>query len=279
MKKILLFSFLCVISTITLAQKPYKVYDWSGKVQAKEYKSPQWSPVQKNQPMSGLDSVDIDKKGYLRIIDSRSNLIYKSMSTGKMRMLTIINDAKKQNSHTLAAVNQELMKGVNASSNTPTMQIAGVTTRGDEDEGLVDSISSTLAWLAKMACDNQLANNTTDLILKHHDTPDGTFFEIRNTSKDGYYVNILHVDNQTHKVNLCYIIEQAEEPDAPFLYLPQGEAMQLQNLMFNIDKTKDIVILVATEDQYIPEQVQSTLQYLDIESAQPLYRRYKYDKL
>ena len=279
MKKILLFSFLCVISTFTLAQKPYKVYDWSGKVQVKEYKFPQWSPVQKNQPMSGLDSVDIDKKGYLRIIDSRSNLIYKSMSTGKMRMLTIINDAKKQNSHTLAAVNQELMKGVNASSNTPTMQIAGATTRGDADEGLVDSISSTLAWLAKMACDNQLANNTTDLILKHHDTPDGTFFEIRNTSNDGYYVNILHLDKQTQKVNLCYIIEQAEEPDAPFLYLPQGETMQLQNLMFNIDKTKDIFILVATEDQYIPEQVQSTLQYLDIESAQPLYRRYKYDKL
>ena len=278
MKKILFF-YLCAIGAIVFAQKPYNVYDWSGGVQIKEYKTSQWSPVQKNKAISGLDSVDVDKKGYLRIIDTRSNLIYKSTSTGKMRILTIINDAKKQNSHTLAAVNQELMKGVNASSNTPTMQIAGVTTRGDEDEGLVDSISSTLAWLAKMACDNQLANNTTDLILKHHDTPDGTFFEIRNTSKDGYYVNILHVDNQTHKVNLCYIIEQAEEPDAPFLYLPQGEAMQLQNLMFNIDKTKDIVILVATEDQYIPEQVQSTLQYLDIESAQPLYRRYKYDKL
>ena len=278
MKKILFF-YLCAIGAIVFAQKPYNVYDWSGGVQIKEHKTSQWSPVQKNKAVSGLDSVNVDKKGYLRIIDSRSNLIYKSMSTGKMRMLTIINDAKKQNSHTLAAVNQELMKGAHSSSNTPTMQIAGATTRGDEDGELIDSISSTLAWLAKMTYRNQLSNHSSEVILKRHDVPEGTFFEIKNTSTKGYYVNILHLDKQTQKVNLCYIIEQAEEPDAPFLYLPQGETMQLQNLMFNIDKTKDIFILVATEDQYIPEQVQSTLQYLDIESAQPLYRRYKYDKL
>ena len=275
MKKILLF-YLCAIGAIVFAQNPYKAYDWSGQVQVKEYKNSHWSPVQKNQAMSGLDSVDIDNNGYLRIIDTRSNLIYKSTSIGKMRMLTIINDAKKQNSHTLAAVNQELMKGVHSSLNTPTMQIAGATSRGDEDGELIDSISSTLAWLAKMTCRNQLSNHSSEVILKRHDVPEGTFFEIKNTSTKGYYVNILHLDKQTQKVNLCYIIEQAEEPETPFLYLPQGQTMRLQNLMFNIDDTRDIFILVGTEDQYIPEQVQSTLQYLDLDSALPLYQRYNY---
>lgn len=275
MKKILLF-YLCAIGAIVFAQNPYKAYDWSGQVQVKEYKNSHWSPVQKNQAMSGLDSVDIDNNGYLRIIDTRSNLIYKSTSIGKMRMLTIINDAKKQNSHTLAAVNQELMKGVHSSLNTPTMQIAGATSRGDEDGELIDSVSSTLAWLAKMTYRNQLSNHSSEVILKRHDVPEGTFFEIKNTSTKGYYVNILHLDKQTQKVNLCYIIEQAEEPETPFLYLPQGQTMRLQNLMFNIDDTRDIFILVGTEDQYIPEQVQSTLQYLDLDSALPLYQRYNY---
>ena len=278
MKKIF-FSFLCVISIIVYAQKPYKVYDWSGTVQVKEHKTSQWLPAQKNQPMSGLDSIDICTKGYLRIIDTRSNLIYKSTSMGKMRMLTIINNAKNQNSHTLAAVNQELLKGAQASSNTPTMQIAGATIRDETDSGLVDSISSTLAWLAKMACNNQLENNKAELILKNHDTPNGTFFEIKNMSNKNYCVNVLHVDKQTQKVSLCYIIEQTEELEPPFLYLPQGKNMQLHNLMFDIDDTRDIFILVGTEDQYIPEQIQSTLQYLDINSAQPLYQGYKYHKL
>ncbi|MBO5674190.1 MAG: hypothetical protein J6R59_07430 [Paludibacteraceae bacterium] len=276
MKKILLF-YLCAIGAIVFAQKPYNVYDWSGGVQIKEYKTSQWSPVQKNQAISGLDSVDVDKKGYLRIIDTRSNLIYKSTSTGKMRILTIINDAKKQNSHTLAAVNQELIKGARSSSNTPTMQIAGATTRcSDEDVSHIDSITSTLAWLAKMAYSNQLANHNYELIMKRHDIPEGAFFEIKNTSKRGYYVNVLHLDKQTQKVNLCYIIEQAEEPEAPFLYIPHDQTMRLQSLMFNIDDTRDIFILVGTEDQYIPEQVQSTLQYLDLDSALPLYQRYNY---
>lgn len=276
MKKILLF-YLCAIGAIAFAQNPYKAYDWSGQVQVKEYKKSHWSPVQKNQAMSGLDSVDIDNNGYLRIIDTRSNLIYKSTSIGKMRMLTIINDAKKQNSHTLAAVNQELIKGARSSSNTPTMQIAGATTRcSDEDVSYIDSITSTLAWLAKMAYCNQLVNHSSKVILKRHDVPEGTFFEIKNTSDKSYYVNVLHLDKQTQKVNLCYIIEQAEEPDTPFLYLPQGQTMKLQNLMFNIDDARDIFILVETEDQYIPEQVQSTLQYIDIESAQPLYQRYNF---
>ena len=276
MKKILFF-YLCAVGAIVFAQKPYNVYDWSGDVQIKEYKTSQWLPVQKSQAISGLDSVDVDKKGYLRILDTRSNLIYKSTSTGKMLMFTIINAARKQNSHSLAAVNHELMKGAHSSSNTPTMQIAGATTRcSDEDVSHIDSITSTLAWLAKMAYSNQLANHNYELIMKRHDVPEGAFFEIKNTSKRGYYVNVLHIDKQTQKVNLCYIIEQAEEPETPFLYLPQGQTMRLQNLMFNIDDTRDIFILVGTEDQYIPEQVQSTLQYLDLDSAQSLYQRYNY---
>lgn len=276
MKKILFF-YLCAVGAIVFAQKPYNVYDWSGDVQIKEYKTSQWLPVQKSQAISGLDSVDVDKKGYLRILDTRSNLIYKSTSTGKMLMFTIINAARKQNSHSLAAVNHELMKGAHSSSNTPTMQIAGATTRcSDEDVSHIDSITSTLAWLAKMAYSNQLANHNYELIMKRHDVPEGAFFEIKNTSKRGYYVNVLHIDKQTQKVNLCYIIEQAEEPETPFLYLPQGQTIRLQNLMFNIDDTRDIFILVGTEDQYIPEQVQSTLQYLDLDSAQPLYQGYNY---
>ncbi len=272
-----LFFYLCAVGAIVFAQKPYNVYDWSGDVQIKEYKTSQWLPVQKSQAISGLDSVDVDKKGYLRILDTRSNLIYKSTSTGKMRMFTIINAARKQNSHSLAAVNHELMKGAHSSSNTPTMQIAGATTRcSDEDVSHIDSITSTLAWLAKMAYSNQLANHNYELIMKRHDVPEGAFFEIKNTSKRGYYVNVLHIDKQTQKVNLCYIIEQAEEPETPFLYLPQGQTIRLQNLMFNIDDTRDIFILVGTEDQYIPEQVQSTLQYLDLDSAQPLYQGYNY---
>lgn len=278
MKKVIFFLSLCIFSISAMAQKPYTVYDWTGKASIKEYKTTQWSPVKKNQAVSGLDSVSIDKNSTLRIIDTRSNLIYKSTKTGKMRILTIINDAKNQNSRTLSAVNQELLNGAKGSSGAPSMQVVGATTRGSDDEALIDSIASTFGWVAKNAFNGNLIQNSYGLFLKCYNLPEGVCFEMNNNTNKGYYVNVLHLNKQTKTMNLCYIIEQSQEPDAPFIFLPQGESVKLNNLIFNRSQS-DIFILVGTEDQYIPEQMQSTLQYLDLESAQPLYHRYKYFKL
>lgn len=278
MKKAIFFLSLCFLSISTMAQKPYTIYDWTGKASIKEYKTTQWSPVKKNQAVSGLDSVSIDKNSTLRIIDTRSNLIYKSTKTGKIRILTIINDAKNQNSRTLSAVNQELLNGAKGSSGAPSMQVVGATSRGSDDEALIDSIASTFGWVAKNAFNGNLVHNSSDLILKCNTLPEGVYFEMQNNSGKGYYVNVLHLNKQTKTMNLCYIIEQSQEPDAPFIFLPQGESVKLNNFIFNRSQS-DIFILVGTEGQYIPEQMQSTLQYLDLESAQPLYHRYKYFKL
>ena len=72
----------------------------------------------------------------------------------------------------------------------------------------------TWAWLAQQACNDKLQNTDSELVLQRYDTPDGTFFEIQNTSDKAYYVNVLHVDRQTKKVNLCYIIKQEDSEDA-----------------------------------------------------------------
>lgn len=278
MKKISLILALSILSITVVAQKPYTIHDWKGNVLIKEYKGQHWFPIQKSQSVSGLDSVDIDQNSVVRVIDNRSNLIYKSISTGKMRILTVINDAKKQNSNTLAAVNREILNGAKSATKTPTMQMVGASTRGSNDEALIDSIVQTFGWLANMAIQDKLARTSSDLLLKSYNTSDGIWFEIQNFSKKNYFVNVLHIKKQTKKVNLCYVIEQSEEPEMPFLYLPHGEQLQLKNLVFSLDSSTDVYILVGTEDQYIPEQIQSSLQYLDIETAKPLYKKYKFFK-
>ena len=278
MKKISLILVLCILSHVAIAQKSYTIHDWKGKVLIKEYKGQQWLPIKKNQAVSGLDSIAIDKNGILRIIDNQSNLIYKSVSVGKMRVLNVINDVKKQNSNILAAVNRELLNGMKGSSKTNTMQLVGATTRGSDDETFMDSIAQTFGWLANMAIQDKLARTSSDLLLKSYNTSDGIWFEIQNFSKKNYFVNVLHINKQTKKVNLCYIIEQTQESETPFLYLPYGEHMQLKNFVFSNDTSNDVYILVGTEDQYIPEQLQNNLRHLDIETAQPLYKKYEYSK-
>ncbi len=245
MKKFSFIIAFCVLSLVALAQKQYAVHDWKGKVLIKEYKGQRWLPAQKNQAVSGLDSVSIEKNGVLRVIDKRSNLIFRSTSTGRMRVFNIINDAKKQNSNTLAAVNRELLHGDKNASKRPTMQMVGATTRGSDNEALMDSIVQTFGWLANLAIQDKLNNPVSDLLLKRHDTHDGVWFEMQNMTKKDYYVNVLHINKQTKKINLCYIIEQSEEPEMPFLYLPHGEQLQLKNLVFSLDSSTDIYILVG----------------------------------
>lgn len=279
MKRVNIFLLLCLVSIVVLAQKPYTIYDWSGQVRIKEYKGQQWLPVEKGKPVSGVDSVDIAKKGTLRIIDNRSNLIYKSLNTGKMRVLAIINEAKNQHSRTLAAVNQELLNGAKGASSAPTMQVAGATTRSDDIDKRMDSIVSTFGWIANKAYKNELTNNSSYLILKSHTTKDGVYFEMQNSSDNGYYVNVLRLNKQTRKINLCYIIEQSQISDAPYIFLPKNKAIQIAEIVFCANPSDDIFILVGTEDPFIPEEMQNALQYVEIESAQPLYNKFKYFKL
>lgn len=278
MKKRVLLIIECIISIVVLAQKPFSVYDWKGHVQLKEDKEQQWKPVHKGQLVSGLDSVDIEKNGMLRVIDKRINLIYKSTSTGKICIYTLINDAKKQKSRTLSAVNKELLSGANNTSKTPTMQVAGATTRsGGNGHDYDDDIASTFRWLGLMALNDELKNDSPDFLMKGHKTSKGTYFEIRNLSNKGYFVNVIHLNKKSKEMSLCYIIEQNIEHDAPYIFLPKGEVIQIKDLLFNINDD-DVYILVGTEDKYIPEQIQDSLHYQKLESAQPLYQRYKYFK-
>ena len=275
MKKTLFLLTLCLIGMHATAQKPYAIYDWTCQASIKEYKGDQWSPIRKDQAVSGLDSIQIAEKGTLRVIDTRTNLIYRSTKTGKMRILNLINDAKSQNSRTLSAVNQELLKSAKSATGTPTMQVVGATTRGDDERGVEDSIAATLGWIAKQAYEEGMLPNASDLILRCHVIPEGVYFEMENQSDRGYYVNVLHINRQTRKMNLCYIIDPAQAPDAPFLFLPKDQSVQLKELVFDRNQANDIYLLVGTEDAYIPEQMQTILQYMDMESVQALYPRYK----
>lgn len=280
MKRVVFFLALIGLSTIAPAQKnEYVVYDWFGQVHIKAYRGQEWFPVQKNQPASIQDSVNIGEDGTLRILDRKTNLIYRSTTTGQMRLYAIVSEARKQDSHILAAVCRDVLNGAHRSADAPSMQVVGVTTRQtSDDSSMEDSIVSTFGWLACRVYNGELINNAAELILKSHAVADGIWFEMQNQSEKGYFVNVLHLNKKTKKVSLCYIIEQAQEPDAPYIYLPAGTTMRLEKLIFKTDSEEDKYILVGTEDAYIPEQIRDNLNRMDIDAAQPLYHKYTWYK-
>lgn len=275
MKKYALFVMTCILYASVLAQKPYVIYDLSGKVDIKEYKGQKWNPAEKKQTVSGVDSVFIAPKGELRIMDNRTNLIYKSTSTGKMRILTIINDAKKQTSNTLAAINRDLLEGAKRQSTSPTMQVVGATTRAlGENPELEDSIAATFVAVAQKALRNELLENK-EVQLIENIRGDELTFTIKNNSEEGYFVNVLRINRTAQTVSLCYVISEAmlESEYLPCVYLPQKQSADFSSIPLG-EYSNDLFVLVATENPYHTEYVASVLKYANLsELSFPLYEK------
>lgn len=274
MKRILSLVLICFSCVSMSAQKPYAIYDFSGQIRFKENKTPQWISAQKNQPVNGLDSIDISSKGFVRIIDTRTNQIFKSTITGKTRVLTIINEAKKQSARTLSALNQEMLNGSKAQSGTPTMQVVGATTRGD-DATIEDSVATTFAYIAQQSLQNKL-NGSDEIQLIPKKKGKEISFIIASNSEKGYFVNVLRINKATQTVSLCYVLaeELLESDELPCLYLPQHQRIDLSDIRF-VDNSDDLFVLVATDDLYRTESVAAALKYISLSDIfSPKYEKF-----
>lgn len=274
MKSILSLVLICFSCVYMSAQKPYSIYELSGQIRIKENKSQQWTPAHKNQAVSGLDSVEISKKGFVRIIDARTNQIFRSTVTGKTRVLNIINDAKKQSSGTIRRLVNELYASANTQSKAPTMQVVGATTRALEDDSVLeDSIVATFAYVAQQALQNNL-NGSDEVRLNPNKKGEEISFSISNNSEKGYCVNVLRINKAEQTVSLCYILaeELLESKDLPCLYLPQKESIDLSSVLF-ADNPNEIYVLVATEDLYRTESVAFALKEMSLTA--PIELKYK----
>ena len=81
-----------------LQAKPssYTVYEFRGDVLCKPSGAQKWMPVEKNMPLSILDSIAIPEGDYLRLRDELGDAVYRSVSAGKMRVMDLVVLARKQ---------------------------------------------------------------------------------------------------------------------------------------------------------------------------------------
>ena len=278
MKNVFSILLLSIVCSMCLAQN-YSIYDWKGKVLLKEDNGQSWFPVKKEYSVSDRDSVDIARKGFLRVIDNRNNLIYQSIKPGKFQIIELIQEVQMKKSSIMVSVNRELMKNAKEPPiKERELIMMGATTRGRSDTMMIpNKIAQTFGWIAAQALHDRLVSNDSSIFLKKHIYKNGTiYFEIKNQMNRGYFVNVLHLNKSTKKISLCYVINEEQALEAPYLYLPEHKTLLMKNLLFNFDKQNDVFILVGTEDGYIPEQMQFVLQYMDIERATPLYDKYVY---
>lgn len=133
MKRILLLT-LVLAGCLALQAKPstYSVYEFRGNVQCKKAGTQVWTPVTKNMPLGILDSIAIPEGEYLRIRDNLGDGVYRSVRSGKMRVMDLVVMARKQsNQRVEQQVNDNIKRTMN--QEVPTMNVYGTSTRAIEE--------------------------------------------------------------------------------------------------------------------------------------------------
>lgn len=272
MKKITLLLLSTLVCATLFAQHSYEVYDWQGNVLLKARNTSAWSPVSKAQPVSILDSVDIQKKAQLRLLDVRTNQLYSSATTGKVRVKSIIDYAREQDGTIIATLNKQLSNNLKNQNAETSMSVLGATTRGDGD-GLLDSIAETFIYLAQEVMQGNMPQPNKELVLNRHQKDGSLWFSIENRSEANQYVNILCINTKQQTVALAYSIQPADN-NVPYILLPESESISLKDITFR--QSPDVVyLLVATADAYDTYQLSFSLLYAHLNRPhQPLYKRY-----
>lgn len=133
MKKITFLALLLVACiSLSAKQSSYTVYEYRGDVLCKKSGVKQWTPVERNTELSILDSLSISADGYVRVREEPGDAVYRSVSTGKMRVMDLVVMARKQSRQRVEMqVNDNIRRTMNQTE--PAMNVYGTGTRTMEE--------------------------------------------------------------------------------------------------------------------------------------------------
>lgn len=274
MRLFVILSFIFGSITLYGQTSNYEIFDIQNSVQIKPRGAKQWSIAHKGNTLGLIDSVKISTNGKIRILDIRTNEVYRSDKPGNYRVKDIRDAAREQSSKMFAAVCAQIKK--DDTGHHSDMNMVGATTRGEYQDA-TEAIAQTIAYIGK-----QLTNNTVkytqDLTLQTHMLGEEIYFSISNSSTKSYCVNMVLYNKESKKASLCYVINPAQfEP--PYILLPANNTIELPMWRFTPPSSQEVYLLFATEHSYDSHHLQHILQNLNWETvSKPAYQTYKIAK-
>ena len=251
---------LFLLSTFLLCGQTtnYAVFDVHHQVQLKARGSSTWSPAKKGAFLGLLDSVYVGEGSNIRLLDVRTNEVYRTSNKGAYRVKDIRDAAKKQSAALLSAVwsqiSQDKAEGISS------MKMVGATTRG-QSEDVVSELSESIVCVAAQLSKG-VQTNTSDLHLKGMVHGEEVSFVITNQSSRAYCVNVLCYDMEHQKASLCYVFSPTLT-DHPYIVVPAAGTIDLSMWSFVKPRNGEKYVLIATEYTYDSTHLQQTLLHMN----------------
>lgn len=259
MKHIHLISLLLLLSMGVLAQSKYELYNISGEVQYKARYGAEWAKANAHQEINISDSLSIPVGGEVVILRQDTKELFRSLSTGKMKMYDVVRAAKEQSSQTLQLAVNQFRENMSSKSDGTSYTMVGATTRSLEDKNIEDSILITIHSMAYSVLMDQLFASD-ELIASVVTSAEGMCFSIKNNYPHDLYINILCVDKQAKRAHLLYTDLKEE---SPFIFVPAGQILMMDMRHF-VGLEELILIPFGTQNVYDTNLIAGEISYLDL---------------
>ena len=248
----------------------YEIFDLKNTIRLKTRNATTWRLATKGLGIGLTDSIYIAEGSNIRILDTRTNEIFRSNAVGYFRIKDIRDMAQKQSANMLGAVFAQVAN--DDSSSAGGMKLSGATYRG-QSEDIEESIAASIVHVGHLLSNHSI-RYSSEIAMKEHINDGEVYFSISNLSEKDYCVNIILYNMRSKRASLCYVLNPTLS-EYPYIILPHKTTIDLPMWKFIPSATDEQYIVFATEHTYDTSHLQHILKRTDWDSIrESMYQNY-----
>lgn len=247
----------------------YSVFSVSGQVQIKQETN--WKDITKHMPLGAFDELNIPTNGLIKILENKTNNIYKSSINGITTVRQVVKDAKKQSEGSLSSLTQAFTKGMSTKPDNDTrLRSVGAAHRGTSLRcSLEDSICSTIAYTAYHLLESDLTFQDTTIIGTKIVDGESYVISLKNTSDFAYCVNIISVNIKTNTCRL--MLSPGYDYNQPYVILNAHTKVILDDITF-LSNPEERLLVFASDYVFDNVEVNIILENYQIPEGENLIK-------
>lgn len=236
----------------------YSVFDVVGRVQVKQ--GQEWKEATKYMPLRAFDELKILDKSSIRIIDAKTNAIYKTYNEGEFTVRQLIKTARLKSESTLSSLTEGFTKRMSSQvGGAGLLKSIGAAHRGFNDKSIEDYVCSTILFLANRIITSDTLNQTNKIICHRMFEDDIYTLSLENKSDSAYCVNIVSLDLKTNKCRLVL----SPRYEKPYIILDAHTHVDLKELLFCYNPD-EFMFMIILDEVFDNEVVKSSLEDYNI---------------
>lgn len=268
-KKLLLILMLANCMAISAQSSRYSAFSVSGNVQVK--KDSHWVDVVKGMPLGAFDELKFFEKSSIKIIENKTNKIFKKAGSGVIVVRQLVNSAKSQSEGSLSTLTQAFTNGMSTKvkSNNRLCSV-GASHRGNNTTiTFEDSICSTIAYVVNAFLGTNSLLSDSAVVGTRIIDQDAYMICLENRTDLAYCINIVSVDKESKKCRL--LLSPGIKHDQPYVILNSHTRVVLDDIEYAYNPEECLFVLIS-ERLFDNEEVNAMLEHYPLDEGDELFK-------